>query len=141
MYARSAFNRYYYATFLLVRKALINIDSKYEGNIKHKNIPEILRGTIQRRIKALQRKADKLGDVSLVQGCRQASSINLGFAETLEKAYAIRVVADYTPETLVDFRSARFKLSGVPVTEAHEWVAKAEHWSIIVLAIVRQENA
>lgn len=140
LYARSAFNRYYYATFLCVRQTLVNVDKKYESSLNHKGIPELLRGTIQKRIKAIQRKASKLGDAQLVKDCLQASSQNLTFAEILEKAYAIRVVADYTPETAVDFRSDRFSLSGVAVTEAHEWLAKANLWSSLLLNVVRQEN-
>ncbi len=140
-YARSAFNRYYYATFICVRQTLVDIDKKYENSLNHKGVPELLRGTIQKRIKAIQKKADKLGDVSLVNDCRQASSQNLTFALMLEKAYAIRVVADYTPETAVDFRSDRFTLSGVAVTDAHDWLSKANLWSSLLLNVVRQENA
>lgn len=140
-YARSAFNRYYYATFLCVRQTLVKIDKKYENSLNHKGIPELLRGTIQKRIKATQRKASKLGDSTLVRECQHASSQNLTFAQVLEKAYAIRVVADYTPETAVDFRSDRFTLSGVAVTEAHDWLEKANIWASLISNIVRQENA
>lgn len=139
-YARSAFNRYYYATFLCVRQALVEIDKKYEHSLNHKDIPILLRSNIQKRISAIRRKADKLGDYSLVTECHQASSRNLKFASILEKAYAIRVVADYTPDTAVDFRSDRFTLSGVPVTEAHDWLAQATLWSSLILNVVRQEN-
>lgn len=140
-YARSSFNRYYYATFLCVRSTLVRVDSKYKDSLNHRGAPDFLRGTIQKRIKAIEKKANKLGDAPLVSECRQASSQNLSFAETLEKAYAIRVVADYTPETAVDFRSDRFTLSGVAVTEAHDWLAKANLWSSVILNIIRQENA
>lgn len=139
-YARSAFNRYYYATFLCVRQTLVHIDKKYDAP-NHKGIPDLLKGPIQKRIKSIQKKADRLGDTSLVNDCRKANSQNLEFAEILEKAYAIRVVADYTPETAVDFRSNRFTLSGVAVTEAHDWVAKAKIWSLQLINVVRQENA
>ncbi|NVK97501.1 hypothetical protein KQ247_13925 [Ruegeria pomeroyi] len=140
-YARSAFNRYYYATFLCVRSALVSIDRKYESSLNHKGVPDLLRGVIQKRIKAIQKKADKLGDQLLVKDCRQANSRNLKFANTLEKAYAIRVVADYTPETAVDFRSSRFSLSGVAVTEAHDWLGEATLWASLLLDVIRQENA
>ena len=139
-YARSAFNRYYYATFLCVRKTLVDIDDKYTKSLNHKGIPELLRGTVHKRIKAIQRKADRLGDVALVKDCRQASSQNLTFATIVEKAYAICVVADYTPAAEVDFRSDRFTLSGVAVTEAHDWLSKAELWASLVLNVIRQEN-
>jgi hypothetical protein len=139
-YARSAFNRYYYATFLCVRRALVAIDDKYANSLTHKGIPELLKGTVHKRIKAIQRKADKLGDVALVKDCQQASSQNLSFAAILEKAYAIRVVADYTPATAVDFRSDRFTLSGVTVTEAHNWLSKADLWASLILNVIRQDN-
>ena len=106
-FARSAFNRYYYATFLCVRETLTTVDQKYDASLNHKGIPELLKGTVQRRIKAIQKKASKLGDTSLVTDCRQTGSQNLALAVMLEKAYATRVVADYTPQTPVDFRSDR----------------------------------
>lgn len=141
MFARSAFNRYYYATFLCVREALVEIDSKYQHTLSHKEIPEMLRGKIQKRIKAIQRKASRLDDARLVSECKQASSQNLKFAEVLSKAYAIRVVADYNPDTQVDFTSPRFQLSGVSVNEAHDWNQLASVWSSAVLGVLRQENA
>lgn len=140
-FARSAYNRYYYATFLCVRDTLVQIDNRYRNSLNHKDVPALLRNTIQKRIKTIQKKADKLGDSSLVKECRQAGSQNLSFALVLEKAYATRVVADYNPDTAVDFRSVRFTLSGVEVTDAHDWLEKANLWSSIVQNIIRQENA
>lgn len=141
VFARSAFNRYYYATFLSVRAALVVIDRKYEHSLKHKEIPSMLRATVQKRIKAIEKKAHKLDDTKLVTECKQASSQNLSFAQVLEKAYAIRVVADYNPGTLVSFNKPRFELSGVSVNEAHNWPELATVWSSAVLGVIRQENA
>ena len=124
-YARSAFNRYYYATFLCVRETLITLDDGYGRSLSHKAIPETLRGKVQRKIISIKSRANKIGDAKLVRECHQVSAQNLAFAADLEKAYAIRVVADYTPDARVDFRSERFTLSGVPVTEAHGWMGKA----------------
>lgn len=140
-FARSAFNRYYYATFLCVREALVVIDQKYEHSLKHKEIPDMLRGSIQRRIKKIEKKAIKLDDSRLVAECRQASHQNLSFADVLSKAYAIRVVADYNPNTQVNFNPDRFELSGVSVNEAHDWTQLASVWSSAVLGVIRQENA
>lgn len=140
-FARSAFNRYYYATFLCVRETLVEIDSKYESSLSHKEIPSMLRGMIQRRIKGIQKKASRLDDSRLVTECRQASSQNLSFADVLSKAYAIRVVADYNPHTQVKFNPPRFELSGVSVNEAHDWAQLASVWSTAVLSVIRQENA
>lgn len=140
-FARSAFNRYYYAAFLCVREALVEIDSKYENSLKHKEVPEMLRGSIQKRIKGIEKKARRLDDSRLVTECRQASNQNLSFAEVLSKAYATRVVADYNPNTQVNFDSPRFELSGVSVNEAHDWVQIASVWSAAVLGVIRQENA
>jgi hypothetical protein len=40
----------------------------------------------------------------------------------LEKAYALRVVADYEPEELVEFNGVdRFSLKEVEITSAHAW--------------------
>jgi hypothetical protein len=139
-FARSSFNRYYYATFLCVRKCLIQIDDKWEGGLTHKGIPELLRGEIRKRIKRVEKKATAIGDGQLIASSRQAASLTLTLAETVKTAYAIRVVADYNPDVLVDFGSGRFKLSGTEVSEAHEWLPKAEVWSKAVLNLLEQVN-
>lgn len=141
LFARSAFNRYYYAAFLRARETLVSIDAKYANSLSHKNVPDLLKGTIQKKLKTIQRKAARLDDTKLVNECHQASSQNLDFANVLEKAYATRVVADYTPTTAVDFRSPRFTLTGVTVTEADGWLSKADLWSTIILSVIRQDNA
>lgn len=140
LYARSAFNRYYYATFLSVRETLSDVECSAAGQLKHSSIPEFLRGAIHRRISKIQKKAKKLGDTELERACYRARLENRKFAETLEKAYATRVVADYKPDTLVSFGSMRFALAGVSVNEAHGWDERAKLWSRLVKGVLRQIN-
>ena len=140
-FARSAFNRYYYATFLCVRNALAQIDPSYGHSLNHKQIPEMLCGSIHRRIKDIRKRASKLDDADLVKNCDMASRENLAFAEVLRTAYAIRVVADYEPQISVSFEHSRFKLQSVSITDAHGWFEHASVWSSAVLDVIRQENA
>jgi hypothetical protein len=139
-FARSSFNRYYYATFLCVRNCLIQIDEKWERNLAHKSVPELLRGEVKKRIKLVERKASAIGDKQLINSSKHIASLTLTLAATVENAYAVRVVADYNPGVSVDFEADRFKLSGTDVSDAHEWLPKAELWSKAVLNLLAQVN-
>lgn len=49
LFGRSAFNRYYYSTFLITRELLRSLDPKW-GTAAHKNIPEILRDSLKKKL-------------------------------------------------------------------------------------------
>ncbi len=125
LFGRSAYNRYYYASFLCVRRLLIELDSKWD-KLPHADYPNLLRVTIKTEIDKHKRRAQRLNDSALVQLCLQAINASHELAKIMEKGFVTRVVADYRPEIKVDFTGGdRFRLQSVEITEAHQWPEKA----------------
>lgn len=138
-FGRSSFNRYYYAVYLHVRSLLGDLDAAW-AKPQHKSIPELLTGQVLDRIKRHRKRAARLDDNESMNICSRAEASAKALASLMREAYAVRVVADYNPDTLVvpDNR-ARFRLYGVPVTAAHDWLARARQhgqaieraWSLV----------
>lgn len=124
-YARSAFNRYYYSAFLTVREMLRKLDPAWSSP-DHAGIPGLLRGQVQRKLKAGKPPAQKIGDTALVSKIERAVRSIHELAEILNTARGIRVVADYEAEEPVVFDGIpRFTLRSVDITDAHDWAGAA----------------
>lgn len=118
-FARSAFNRYYYAVYLTVRNALGEIDPSW-NEPAHSQVPKLLRDTVVKRIKkrakkpAMQREqSEKLVN----QACTAAKAL----ATLMDTGYMTRVVADYEPDRLVVFKDSVVTLAGVKASSARQW--------------------
>lgn len=121
LFARSAYNRYYYAVFLNVRGMVEKLNPSWT-NQPHKGYPELLKGSVVRKFKQARARAVRLSDHEAVSTFAAGISATLSLATLMETAYAIRIVADYHPLELVDFHSSsRFSLKSIGITEAHTW--------------------
>ena len=126
LFGRSAFNRYYYATYLQVRALLGNLDNTWL-KAKHKNIPEILTGQVVKKINNNRVRLQKIGDSDAVGICNRAKTSALELANMMKDAYAARVMADYEPDIpIVRDGRDRFRLNMIPVSTAHEWPNRAK---------------
>lgn len=126
LFGRSAFNRYYYATFLRARSMLVTLDSRW-GREPHKSYPDLLKGKIRQRFKNEAKKAVKIQDYELIKACKRAENACHELAEMFVKSYSIRVVADYEPSERIEFTfDGRFELRGVDINTAHRWPERAE---------------
>lgn len=140
IFARSAYNRYYYAVFLDVRKMLGEFDPKW-ARTPHKSIPELLKGSITRNFKDGKLRAKKNGDFGLIPKLKYGILSAAALANLMEKANATRVVADYEPTEPVIFSSAkRFALRNIEITDAHEWEASVRVWANSIREAWRQAN-
>lgn len=120
-FGRSAFNRFYYATFIPVGIALTSMRPEWSG-LPHKDVPKVIRGSIMQSIKRGQKRAHRLGDAETARSCAQAISICHELAKIMELGYAVRVIADYHSDVHVDFTSGSdFRLFSVPVSVARQW--------------------
>ena len=121
-FARSAYNRYYYANFLAAREMYQRLYPDSE-NLGHADYPNVLRGKVLRVFKGALTKARKIGDYKLSTEIERAKAACLSLADQFEKANTIRKIADYEPEVKVVFNSKdRFSLSSITITEAHQWI-------------------
>jgi hypothetical protein len=140
VFGRSAFNRYYYATFIRTRKLFASLNPAWK-QLPHKDYPAVLRGQIRKHFKDAQRKAAKIGDNELVSACSKAASYSSELADIFLTSNTIRVVADYDPDELIKFiDDARFSLRGVKITTAHEWLSKADSLCIFIEQTWRTSN-
>lgn len=142
IFARSAYNRYYYAVFLAVRDMLSEMDSKW-SHLAHKNYPEVLTGeSIMKQFQKEKKRAEKNSDYALNEKLDKAIRAVKALSSLMSKAYVVRVVADYEPSEAVNFISGeRFSLKSVDITEAHSWNNKAEIWIKDIQQAWRQINA
>lgn len=120
LFARSAYNRYYYAVFLSVRSMVTELDNKW-ALTRHKSYPDLLKVSISKNLKIARWRAGKNNDSELYRildsGIRAASAL----AILMEQANGARVVADYNPSEAVNFVGGRFSLKSIEITEAHGW--------------------
>ena len=124
-YARSAFNRYYYATFLEARRLLSGIDSKWKGT-PHKSYPDHLKGKMLRKLKNKSMLMKELNDYSSSKLLDSACHNLPILAEMMEVGYNLRIQADYVPENLVIFSSTtNYELGNVTLEKAKQWPVRA----------------
>lgn len=124
-FGRSAFNRYYYATFLKVQSAL-RIHRPHWAKNGHSKLPRVLKDDVVKELRGNFDKGKKTGDNEIIRLCSDAISAAKALASLLEEGYATRVTADYFPDIAVDFVSTKdFKLNAITVTHAHSWPSKA----------------
>lgn len=134
LFGRSAFNRYYYATFLHVRTGLRQLNDPDWFDLPHKVIPDVLKGAIRKKLSKGRVDASKVNDTDVVKLCERAKHAALELSELMKKGYATRVVADYYPEIEVSFAGDReFFLHSVGTNDARDWPQKA---SVYVRTIV-----
>ena len=67
LFGRSAFNRYYYATFLLARAMMRNFNPNWQG--PHKGFPDELIGSTGKVLRTAKLRARKVGDKALESKC------------------------------------------------------------------------
>lgn len=140
-FARSAYNRYYYACFLKVREILASMNIKWSG-IHHKDYPLLLNGQIRERFIKERRRANKSGDHELSSKISSALRAIPKLSEIMASAYGARVVADYRPETPIVFsKIGRFSLNSIDITEAHKWHGNVNILSITILSAWQQIDA
>lgn len=140
IFARSAYNRYYYATFLIVRSSLSSINHSW-SSIAHKSYPDVLGLTIPKQLAKGRQKALSLNDMKLVTDCQSAIAAAKSLAAIMKSGSAVRVLADYEPEVKIDFQDEeRFALGGVSITEAHQWPTRAKNLSAAIVATWKQIN-
>lgn len=140
-FGRSAFNRYYYATFLQVKAGLGSLRTEW-ATMAHAGIPEVLRGTVQRELKQGRYRAQRASDTEVVALCSRALAAVSALADLMERGYATRVAADYHPEIPVDFSSGPdFKLNTIAVVDARTWPSRARVLVGTITSAWKQVNA
>jgi hypothetical protein len=124
-FARSAFNRYYYAVYLLSRQLLV--DTLGTRSIQHKALPEFLSGKFHRTMKSKIEKGYRSGLLTSTARGRMRTILTDNItllSELLRQAYGIRVLADYDPDAKVE--GADFVLGSSTLPAASMWERRAD---------------
>lgn len=126
LYARSAFNRYYYAAFLASRQLLI--ETTGPAGLSHKAIPDYLIGHFRRVLKRQIQAEFKSGVLSPGESARMLEMLKqntLLLRELLVLAYSVRVLADYEPNVPVEIKDDTFSLGAATLSAAGNWANRA----------------
>lgn len=125
-FARSSFNRYYYAAFLRVRDGLAVMSPKWD-EMEHASMPQLLRGQIAAALKHGLTQARRNDDGELASTCSFALQAASQLADLLDQGRMTRVIADYRPDHPVDFSTVPdFSLNAVTVKMARSWRHRAD---------------
>ena len=123
LFGRSAFNRYYYAAFLITRKMLGDIKSSWKET-PHSEIPNLLKTTVRKPvIKKLMADAKK-GNIDMSRSSALQSKLTLAtndLSNLLEEAYRIRIIADYNPEDCIMIDGTKITLGSYNLKSAQKW--------------------
>ena len=141
---RSAFNRYYYATYLTTREMLAMMESSWKST-SHSNIPDLLKISLKNRASTQLKNQVKRGLIDRAEESRILTSIyalSCELADLLKFAYDARVFADYQPEILIIREENVISLKSHKITTAQQWPNRAnvickqllKHWRRIGLA-------
>jgi len=139
-FGRSAFNRYYYATYLSVRELLASLDSSWETQ-PHSAIPNLLETTVMRLVRDQAKRMSKSGLLTEAKQhslAKQAGRASSDIASVLRVAYGVRVVADYRPDQRVGFQHAEFRLAEHSQTEARKWKMRVDRSKGVLMNISKE---
>lgn len=135
LFGRSAFNRFYYASYLTVREALKRIDIRW-AEPSHAEIPSLLRGKVLQHVKKKARQLEDRDQLSHAQAqsvINAATNATAALADLLTKAREVRRVADYEPDIPVRRDGAVMRLADETLDSARGWPTRAERQSGIIL--------
>lgn len=125
---RSAFNRYYYAAFLITRETLGFMQSNWKGTA-HAEIPNLLEKGLRKPARAALKVQVRLGLLDKGDESRLLGDLNaIGneLAQLLKVAYDARILADYEPEIKTTKNGDAIYLRTHKLTTARQWPNQAE---------------
>ena len=136
LFGRSAFNRFYYASYLITRDMLGLLDPPW-ARTSHKEIPNLLRDCVAKKIKAaIRTQSGKL--INHHEGklmAKEATAAIVPLALLLTSAHAVRCIADYEPNEKIRVIQSSFELLGHSNHEASGWPRRTIAYTKTILKI------
>lgn len=130
LFGRSAFNRYYYAAFLITRDMLSTYNVVWK-RAKHAGIPDLLEGEFMKPVINRLRIDAKKNRITESEMKRLKSDLlfaTTGLANLLREAYSVRVIADYEPETAIASVGKVISLNSYKLNSASNWASRASSY-------------
>lgn len=137
-FGRTAFNRYYYATFLHTRACLSRLNSDW-ATLPHKDMPDVLKASVKKALNKGRLQAVKVQDADVANLCARAENAAIELSKILQEGYSLRKVADYRPEIPIVFlKGYDFALNSVEIKHAREWPCRAIGYVAIIVSAWKQ---
>ena len=130
LFGRSAFNRYYYAAFLITREMLSKYDVVWK-RATHAGIPDLLEGKFMKPIidrLRIDAKKNRITDSEMNRLKSELLLATTGLANLLREAYSVRVIADYEPETAIASMGEVISLNSYKLNSASNWANRASSY-------------
>ena len=127
LFGRSAYNRFYYAAFLVTREMLGELNPGWK-HTPHAEIPVLLGSAIKKPVKSALKKSVRNRVVSKAEERKLLNKLTVSSSELanlLKEAYEIRVIADYKPETRLYVERNIISLDGCKLNTATGWSSRA----------------
>lgn len=125
---RSAFNRYYYAAYLITRNTIGQMESDWKGT-NHSGLPTLLEVALIKKVKLYldrQLKGDLIDKGQHSRTLGEFRRVGAELAQLLKYAYHVRVLADYEPEVELLYINKMIILQSCKITTAKGWSSHAE---------------
>jgi hypothetical protein len=139
-FGRSAFNRYYYASYLITREMLSELNSSWTRT-GHKQIPDLLKNSVIKKIRQELRRKLKAGLIRISDAARYRSSANSAvsnLSNLLQQAYNTRVIADYEPDTRIVRVRREIHLRNEKLGTAQSWPNRVFRYTRSILIVWKQ---
>lgn len=139
-FGRSAFNRYYYASYLITRDMLRQLNPLWTRT-GHSNIPNLLTETIIKKVREELRRQQKLGGLRSAESAsmrHDAYTAATNLSDLLKHAYEVRRIADYEPEQRILRNGKVIKLGEQTMEGARNWPSRTLVHAKTLIKIWRQ---
>jgi hypothetical protein len=140
MLGRSAFNRYYYAAFLVTRETLGKMQPNWKGTV-HAEIPNLLKNGLKKPARAAIKRQKRSGLIGEGDSSRMLTEINVTgneLAELMALAYDARILADYEPEVKTTKTGNVISLKSFKLSSAKNWPDRANQHCSKLLKVWRE---
>ena len=130
LFARSAFNRYYYAAFWITRRMLQDLGQPND-KLRHESIPEHITGKFRRNLlneASSRRKSKVITSKDEARIKANIESATRGIAKVLTSAYLLRCAADYNADARAVCTLSDIRLMGSTGKDARNWVRDTESY-------------
>lgn len=135
LFARSAFNRYYYGVYLLAREVQREIAPDAKTN--HAGILTFLSGLRSKmgKLALTQKKKHALSEAEYRKLKAETNMFAGNFADMLRRAYRVRRIADFDSLSPARITRGDIELDGVTGHSALNWFQLAEGYKKALLRI------
>lgn len=139
-FGRTAYNRYYYACYLDMRRFIGELNSQWAG-VNHAEVPNHLTGAVLKKINRELINCEKNGLMSSGQVFSKKSIISTALhtmASIMAEAYTIRCTVDYEPDIMIVYKNEKILIENTTVATAKDWLSKINIEKFKVIKVMKE---